>query len=309
MGCLTGMRNTARQMKRIILYRYYHKFDCNKELLKFLKYLNPDVNIYGLYGGPEDKFKEASECLNGFLAHNFLIKGKDTDWKWKNGDMTYQLWYNEYGHKVDFDIMHAVEWDLLYFEPLDKLFAHIPKDTLALTGLIPLWMIRRKWYWTNNKDKIAERKLLMDYFKKNFDYSDVPYGMLGPGTSLPRVFLEKIKNIDIPYLSVDEIRFPMFAQVFGINMMNTGFYKKWFSLKEFNYFNSDSYDIDLQTIKSQLKKRNGRRVFHPYREHISFEQLVDLYHSIPAFENSVVIKLSDVLYNIREKVSLRVEIP
>lgn len=264
-------------MKRIVVYRYYHKFENNKQFVRFIKYLNPGIRVYGIYGGPEDQFQEASEVLNEVFEHNYLIKDKETTWKWKNGDMTYQLWYNDFGHTLDFDIMHSIEWDLLYFDSLDSLFAHVPMNTLALTGLIPLRKIQHEWYWTKKEPARSDWKNMMQYFKSTFQYDQQPFGMLGPGTSLPRIFLEKIKNTEIPELALDELRIPMFAQVFKVPMADTMFYKKWFSRREWKCFNSNAVDVELKTIHHQLQKSGGRRVFHPFRGDLSFEGLVTLH--------------------------------
>ncbi|MFO7924690.1 MAG: hypothetical protein R6U58_13460 [Bacteroidales bacterium] len=267
-------------MKRIALFRFHHQFERNRHLLKFLKYLNPEMEIYGLYGGPPEKFSEAGYMLDEVLTHNFLIEDRDSTWKWKHSDMAFQLWYRDYGHQVDFDMMHSVEWDLLYFESLDKLFGHADQNTLALTGLVPLNRIEKRWYWTRHETERPEWLKLHDYFKTNFNYNKAPFGMIGPGTSLPRNFLEKIKDVEIPYLSNDELRIPMLAQVFGFKMEDTKFYRKWFSDRELKYFNSNAIGIDIRTIEKQLKKKNGRRAFHPCNMSLTYEQLVGLHNLI-----------------------------
>lgn len=295
-------------MKRIIVYRYYHKFNQNRELLRFIKFLNPSVQIYGLYGGSVEGYEEASESLKEFLVHNYLIRGKDHLWKWKNGDMTYQMWFNDVGHQIEFDIMHAIEWDLLYFEPLDVLFSKVPEDALALTGLIRLWKIKRSWYWTNDEKKKIEWVQLMNFFREKFDYRSHPYAMIGPGTSLPRVFLEKIRNVQIPDLALDELRIPLFAQKFGLKMVNTNFYKKWFSRIEYQTFNCENLRVSLDTVRSELSQRNGRRVFHPFREDISFQELVELHAGIPSrFPHSIRDQLSDKVHGLKEKLGPRVQ--
>ena len=273
-------------MKRIILYRYHHKFESNKEHLKFIKYLNPSVDIYGLYGGPKEQYAEATVFFKDLFSHNYLINGKDDNWKWKHSDMAFQLWYNDFGHTIEFDIMHVLEWDLLLLDSLENLFSHTNTNTLALTGLMPLSKIENDWYWVWKDPGRSEWLQLLEYFKKEFNYNEKPYGMLGPATTLPRIFLEKIKNIEIPILAHDELRIPMYAQVFGLNMVDTGFYKKWFSPREWRYFNSNSRDISIKNIEKQLKKRNGRRAFHPFRDEISFERFVELYKLIPVSKRS-----------------------
>ncbi len=264
-------------MKRIILFRYHHEFLRNKEFLKFFKYLNPEINIYGLYGGPVENYEESSEVLHKQLTHNYLLKVDNEEWKWKSSDIMYQLWYKDYGHQIDFDVMHVFEWDLLLFEPLEILYKQIPAESLGITGLIPIQIIQDKWYWTKHPPKKAEWEKLKVFFQKQFNYNQHSYGMLGPGICLPKSFLDKMKDILIPDLSNDEVRIPMYAQVLGYKLYDTGFYKKWFSRKEFKFFNANGITVQTKVIEKALKRNSGRRVFHPCNQNFSFEQLVYLY--------------------------------
>ena len=268
-------------MKRIVLFRYHHQFKRNLELLRFFKSLNPGVEIYGLYGGPESAYSEASESLKEVFSGNYLIEDKPTEWKWKNSDMAFQLWYREYGQNLDFDMLHTLEWDLLYFEPLERLFGHVPPNALALTGLIPIRKIEKKWYWTRNETRKAEREELLKHFRDNYGYKQEPFAMIGPGASFPKNFLEKIKDVEIPDLSNDEVRIPMLAQVFNFPMADSGFFRKWFSNREFKFFNSNAFEVDWKTMEKQLKKPKGRRAFHPYGKELTLNQLQSLQQMIP----------------------------
>ena len=267
-------------MNRIILFRYHHQFQRNRELLGFMKFLNPGVEIYGLYGGQEELAERASDELKEMLTHNYVIRYKSNDWKWKNSDQAFQLWFRDVGRHVQFDMLHTFEWDMLYFAPLDVLFHHIPIDAAAFTGLIPLKKIEKKWYWTSNYERREEWFSLLGFFRENFLYDSEPFGMIGPGTSLPRIFLEKLMDFNIPEMLHDEIRLPLLAQLFGIEIRDTYFFHRWFSPSEYRFFNSNEYDIEMSAIKKQLKKRNGRRAFHPYRKEITCNELMDLYNMI-----------------------------
>jgi len=266
-------------MKRIILFRYHHQFARNKELLRFMKYLNPGIEIYGMYGGPEELFENASVELYDVLAHNYLIKDKDKEWKWKNSDMAFRLWYNDFGHTISFDILHTLEWDLLYFSSLNELFKHVPENAAAFTGLIQLRKIEKKWYWTSNEQRRKEWFRLMGHLRECYYYNQDPYGMIGPGASFPRIFFEKMKDFEIPDILHDEIRLPVLAQLFGVDMRDTYFFRQWFSKNEFRFFNSNEFDVDIKDIEKELKKRCGRRAFHPYRGDLNYKNLVDLYNS------------------------------
>ncbi len=263
-------------MKRILLFRYHHQFERNRELLRFQQFLNPGVKIYGMYGGPTENLQQANDILGDVLEHNYLLQHPNPDWNWKNSDMSFQVWYRDYGHQLDFSVMHVLEWDLLYFEPLEKLFANVPENALGLTGLIPLKRIEKIWYWTRKPEKREELMQLMEFFKKEFEYIQEPYGILGPGTTLPRNFLESIRYINIPDLGNDELRIPLLAQVCGFKLVDTGFYRKWFSKSEFRYFNSNAFVIKLKTMEKQLKREKGRRVFHPCNQNFTHEELLKM---------------------------------
>lgn len=260
-------------MKRILLFRYHHQFERNRELLRFQQFLNPGVKIYGLYGGPPENLEQADTILGDVLGHNYLLQHPNPDWNWKNSDMSFQVWYRDYGHQLDFDFVHVLEWDLLYFESLEKLFSHVPENAVGLTGLIPLKKIEKIWYWTRNQEKREEWLQLMEFFQKEFEYNQEPFAMLGPGTTLPKSFLESIRHIEIPDLGNDELRIPLLAQAYGYEMSDTGFYRKWFSKREFRYFNSNAYIVKPGIMEKQLKRKKGRRVFHPCNQYFKLNEL------------------------------------
>ena len=245
-----------------------------------MRFLNPDIEIYGLYGGQEELFPDASEQLKEVLTHNYLIKGKDREWKWKNSDKAYLLWFNDFGHTLDFDMLHSFEWDMLYFASLDRLFEHVPENSAAFTGLTRLKKIEKKWYWTGNAMRKLEWVELMNYFRNHWAYNSEPYAMIGPGASFPGVFFEKSREIEIPEVLNDEIRLPLLMQVLGLEMYDTYFFRKWFSKREYRFFNANEFDIEMKTIIRQLKKKKGRRAFHPYRNDLTYDELLGLYKLI-----------------------------
>ncbi|MBN2349206.1 MAG: hypothetical protein JXJ22_10230 [Bacteroidales bacterium] len=260
-------------MKRIITFRYHNNIERNFNFLQLLKQLNPDIEIYGVFGGTEELYNQSKEQLNKVLTHNYYVDKKDNEWKWRYSDLVYQLWYRDVGHKVKFDYMHSIEWDLLLLDSLDNLYSHVPQDSVAVSGLIPLEKIIDKWFWTSDEGQKKDWYTLMEYFKTTLNYNQKPFGIIGPGASFPKLFWEKIMDISIPEICIDEIKLPLLAQSFGFNLVDTGFFKKWFSKREAKFFNANNKDIKVKIIKKELKKINGRRVFHPFREDITYSQL------------------------------------
>lgn len=258
-------------MKLIILYRYHNNLDFCLDRLNFIKKLNPDIPIFGLYGGVEKDFSVFSEALKHLLENNYCIKGKSSKWKWQHSDLAYRLWYTDFGHSIEFDSVVVLEWDLLIFQPLETVYKNVGINEVGLTGLVELEQVEKKWFWTGNPKQRKKWLRLLDYVKKNHDYKQHPFASLCPGVILPKCFLELYSRIDVPELCHDELRIPLFAQIFGCKLIDLGFYKKWYSKREWKYFNCNDLDIEVKLINKELSKIDGRRVFHPFREKINNE--------------------------------------
>ncbi len=236
---------------------------CNNHI-SLLKRYNPNVPIYGLYGGKEEDFPKIKKILRGALKNIYCIRGKSRNWKWKHGDLAIQKWYRAYGRKLDFDVLHLVEWDLLFFSPLDRLYKHVPKNALGLTLLTPLKKVEHTWYWTTHEPHKTEWKQLLNHAREKYGYQKKPYACICGGAYFPRRFLEKYSQLSIPELCHDELRMPLYAQILGFKLCNTGF-RRWNSQEDNQYFNAKNIPLKLAAIKKELKKSNGRRAFHPWR--------------------------------------------
>jgi len=260
-------------MKRIALVRYHDKPEVCKNRLDLFWKFNPDIKLYGLYGGKEEKFPEYQETFESYFTNNYCIRNQSDIWKWKNGDLSFRLWYNDFGHTISFDMLHILEWDLLIMDRLESLYANIPKNGMGLTGLIPIEKIEQQWFWTRNENQKAEWNALKKYVKENHGFSGPYMGAVAPGICIPKTFLENYSQITVPDLCNDELRITLFAQALGYKLYDTGFFKKWFSKKEWKFFNCNDQEVSVQNIMKQLQKPNGRRVFHPYREQIDIEKI------------------------------------
>lgn len=254
-------------MHRIILFRYHkNPFVC-RDRLQQLKNFNPEIKIFGLYGGKEDDFPRFKKYLNPFLEHNYCIKNKSNHWKWKNSDLAIRLWYKNIGKKLNFDMLHVIEWDLLLFEPLDILYRNIPKDCIGLTGLIPLKNLKSGWIWVHKEPYKTEWAKLLKYVKDQFKYNKQIYASLGPGACLPKKFLDKFSSVHIPSLNNDEIRLPLFGQIFGFKLYKTSLFKRS-DPNMAKFFNCSGNEIPLNRIRRELKRKEGKKSFHPYRKRL-----------------------------------------
>lgn len=258
-------------MKAVILFRFDRDFQICKNHLDLIRYFNPGIEIYGLYGGNKRNLKACKKVLGAYFERLYEIPKKDKGWKWKNSDLALALWYRNIGKKLDFDRLYLIEWDLVIFNSLKEAYSHIPLKSIGLTALTVLKRVENKWDWTSQEPEKSEWKKLLFYAKEKFGYKYEPYASLGPGPCFPKRFLEKYSKLDIPELCHDELRLPLFAQILGFNMQDTGFYKKWFDKDEKKFFNCIPEEISYKTIKMELSEVNGRRVFHPFRKEVVIE--------------------------------------
>jgi hypothetical protein len=261
-------------LKRIALYRYHNNLDFCINRIEYFREFNPDTPVYGLYGGDENEYPVFDEGLAQLLTGNYCIKGQSTFWKWKNGDLAIRLWYKDFGCHLEFDSVIMLEWDLIFLDPVEKVYAGIKENQVGMTGLIPLSKIEKVWFWTRNEIQKQNWQELLHFAADKYNYDQVPMAGLCPGLILPRRFLDDYSRIEVPALCHDELRIPLFAQVLGYELVDLGFYRKWFSRKERQYFNCNDFPISLKTIQREYARQGGRRVFHPFRELITRESFV-----------------------------------
>lgn len=254
-------------MKRAILFRFHKNHLVCKNHLQLLRNFNPNTLIYGLYGGDSDHLPKMKKYLRKNLKHFFSITHYDNDWKWKNSDLAVRFWFKKYGHKMQFDLLHVVEWDLIIFDKLSTVYQHIPQLSLGLTGLRPLKGVEHRWLWTAKHPWRSKWLRFKRTLSKQHNFPDPINVCLGPGPVFPRSFLEAFARYPRPSQLVhDEIRLPIYAQMLGYDLTDTKFYMRWFDDIEKRQFNCVNREIDDKVIENELLKPNGRRVFHPYRK-------------------------------------------
>ncbi|WP_159050170.1 hypothetical protein [Streptomyces sp. MMG1533] len=254
-------------IERVVAYRFHRDPLVSRARVRLLRRLNPGVPVHGIFGGAGG-MRGASFQLAGRRAlglDSLYTSRRSGHWNWKNGDLVLLDWYREAGHRLSFDVLHLVEWDLLLAEPLERLYATVPADAVGLTALTPLSVIGEDWRWLAGRDEAREWHELLAYARTGFGYDGTPYGCLGIGPCFPRAFLHDYAAADPPDLGNDELRYPLFAQLLGHPVAETGFRRAWHSPDEDRYFNAVGAGVDPDTVAAELAKPDGRRAFHPAR--------------------------------------------
>lgn len=223
-------------MKRIILFRYHKYPEICKKRLSELRKNNPNIKIYGIFGGDKVFLENKFEDL-------YVIKEN----KWRHFDISLKNWYKDVGYKIDFDIVHVIEWDLVYTKPLEELFKVSYNENL-FPAYIDLKDIENKWYWSGKRKTKEEVKEL----KEILGIEDLK-ACLCAGISLCKSFLEEYSKTEDLYICNDELKLVNFAEKMGYK--NTkAFDYTWF---EDEFYNCDNREVVLS------EKSN---IFHPIRK-------------------------------------------
>lgn len=264
-------------MKRIALFRFHlsNNFDDIRNRVLFFKKLNPNVDVYGLYGGEKNTFLTVQKELSRIFVNLFFLKEENSELKWRLSDLTYQMWYNSIGSNLDFDVLHPIEWDLIFMESLDIMFAEVQYNTIGCTGLIPLHIIENHWYWTSEFTMRNEWLELLYLAETKYNYDDYPFATQGPGIVLPKDFLHKLNDIQIPPISVDELRIPLYAQMLKFDLVDNGLFV-WNCNENSRFFNCNKIPVSFQLIELEMKRKNGFRAIHPFLDTFVYSDFLKL---------------------------------
>ena len=255
-------------MKRAVLFRFHKAPLVCRSKVSFLRDLNPGVSVYGLFGGRRLPAAVLRQLVG--LDGVYVSRGPER-WNWQHGDLALAAWYRDAGSSLDFDVLHVVEWDLLFVAPLDALYAWVPAGVVGLTALTPIAELEAEWTWLRKAEPRREWEALLAIAREKWGYDGEPYGCLAAGPSFPRAFLEAYAAADPPALCNDELRVPLFAQILGFELADTRLRGPWRGEREHELFHLRAHEIELTTIRAELAKPDGARAFHPVRRKLSRE--------------------------------------
>jgi hypothetical protein len=256
---------------RSALLMFHTDWDVCRSRVRLLRAFNPGVPVHGLYGGDPEQYAAARDEVGPFLDSLSACDLEDGRWRWQHTDLVIRHWYQATGHAFAFDVLHVVQWDLLLFDSLTALYGHVPRGAVALTGITPLERIADTWHWTRVEPNRTESAELLRLARHSYAFRGVPKACLGPGVALPRAFLDRYAVVDVPQLGHDELRFPLFAELFGHALVDTGFYPQWFDPDAERLFNANGTELPLAEVREELVRPGGRRTFHPCRESFTDE--------------------------------------
>jgi hypothetical protein len=261
-------------LKRIILFRFHGSLDICANRLAILHRLNPGTRILGLWGGDRASLPEARQALASHLEEIWAIPVESSLWKWQHADLALLMWFQMVGRHLPFDMLHLVEWDVLLLASLDQIYGDTGRNGVALTGLTPLERLQHDWYWTSVEPYVTQWRQLQQHVRELHGLHGPYFACQGPANALSRAFLERYAQEAVPALVHEELRLPLYAQALGFEVAGLPhIYREIKDPGEMAFFNCERLLIKERTIRSELLKPQGRRVFHPYRKRFRLDWL------------------------------------
>lgn len=261
-------------MKRVILLRFHKGVDIVQNRIDLIRHFNPDIPIYGLFGGESKEFRKFESQLSGLEAVT-LLNIKDRETKWRFSDLCILQWYEDFGKDLDFDVVHTIEYDLVILDKLESVYQYDRGEKhIYITNLTDLDRVIPESNWFQNPNfPVEECKEFVDYVKKEYGIKKL-YNSKAPGATLTKKYLEGYLKLNLPMTGFDEIRLPAVAQILGIGMKDTGFVKDWFdeTSLDFQLFNTDNVEVKKDDLLKAYK--NGyKKAFHPVYEKIMIDEI------------------------------------
>ncbi len=265
-------------MENIILFRFHKDFESCKNRVEILKYFNPTVPIYALYGGPKENFAKAQDSLGNLVIDMQMSTNQDPEYKWFHPDQTLKEWYLTYGKNLDFKYLYDYESDILALAPLAELYPKIDDKTISLSGVEKLDDVENTWSWTSEPGHKENFAKLCSFMKDTYGVARPTQVSLGPGPYLSKTFLHDFSNSNQPANLIDpvisEIIYPYYAECLGYQIVNSGLHPTWFDEESCTkYFNCEDISIKKEVIMDEAYNPLGRRAFHPVKYIVTLDEI------------------------------------
>ena len=259
------------------LFWFYKAFDVCRERIALLRRFNPDVAVYGLYGGEPGDADAAREALGDLLDDLYVYEGaQDATWRWIHGDQVIAGWWRDCGRALGAQTVVVVQWDMLIAAPLTEALVGLAPGEAAFSGDRPLAEVEGWWGWGGAGDahQRAELAGFRARLRGEFDYDGPLWCCLFIIAALPCAFLDRYAAASQGEAGFLEYKLPTLARVFGTPVRALPQLKAWWraepatrnaSARE-RVLNATRTPVDEALILSELSRVDGRRVFHPVFE-------------------------------------------
>ena len=259
-------------MTRAILFWCYKDPLLCQNRLRLLRRHNPDVPCYGLFGGPRDQVAAFRTALGPLLDDFWAYPGdEEPTWKYRNGDIVLQSWFDDRGTTLLWDTVFVAQWDMVLLTSIEDLLPPMGRDDMLLSGLRPMQEVEAWWHWTRGHHG-GEYREFMEKIQAQFGAVPEPQCCQFIGVVAPRRFFERYAEVAHDELGFLEYKIPVYAQVFGIRLVADTCFRPWWAEdpamagagRTDRLVHAWPTSVKLPVMLYEAARPGGRRVFHPY---------------------------------------------
>jgi len=241
-----------------VLFVYHELPATCASRLRVLRHLNPDVPLYGIYGGASENEGQFEE-VRGLLDDSWSASGLGTPrWRWLNLDKVVGEWFVARGRELEWDWLFEHQMDLLCARPIRDLLQGLSADEVLIadpprTHTELLWS---QWPWVCMG--IGDLSQFMQAIEARVGASVDLFGGNIVYCAVPRRFVE----IYQPYLEglpgLMEYRMPTCARLLGFRFAAGG----WQPERDTGHLTFSKQPIPAEEVVAQLGRADGARLFH-----------------------------------------------
>ena len=280
-------------MNLVILFWCYKEVEICANRLRLLRHYNPATPIYVLFGGEPGEAEQFETKLFPYVNDFYAFPDeKEPFWKWRYGDVLISRWFTERGYGLKWDSILVIQWDMLVFAPVEKLFNHVGKDELLLPGLRSAEDVSASWEDSESFAFIFNRPEHESYYSEYLafleEYRLEEQDVLCCAfivTVLPRSFLDRYSRRESPEIGFLEYSIPSLAKFWGFDFCTEHPYTPWLKGNPHPYnrmLNTVNADCPNRYVLLHLLDPRGLRIFHPHRQNVRADRLS---HELPAWLN------------------------
>lgn len=163
-----------------VVFWFYKEPEICIDRLKLIKKHNPEIKIYGVFGGKQNEENLYKEKLGKYLNDFYTHHSTDSNWKWIHGDLMLLDWYKDRGKDLIWESVVIVQWDMLVFDSFENQFPNLKKDQMFLSGLQTLdKYTETNWEWTSpQREYRNDFENFLIYVKDKYNYKKIVYSVV-----------------------------------------------------------------------------------------------------------------------------------